>query len=292
MIPSPSTTVAGGVHGEAAVGVAVVGDAEVGAVVARPPAASGAEGASSRTPSLMLRPSGSSPTATVTRARRPRRRSRRDAREPRRSRSRRRRAGRRGAGPPGDAEQVHEVAVLGVGELAACGRRRRPWAWRSGSAMAASMRSSTSSGSFSAAVGEELDAVVGRRVVRRRDHHAEVGVDVLDEERRRRGRDDTGVEHVDAGAREPAATAAEMNSPRCAGRARRTARGRRPSARRLAAWRPWVSTVAAAWASPRAKSPVITSPLARPRTPSVPNSRAMARSPLSASRTARPCGPS
>ena len=60
------------------------------------------------------------------------------------------------------------------------------------------MRASTSSGSLRAAAGEDLDAVVGRRVVARGDHHAEVGVDVGDEERRGRGRDHAGVEHVDA----------------------------------------------------------------------------------------------
>ena len=66
MIWSPSTMLPFGVDGEAAVGVAVVGDAHVGAALART-----ARPGSSRwvepTPSLMFRPSGSAPI-TVTRA--------------------------------------------------------------------------------------------------------------------------------------------------------------------------------------------------------------------------------
>ena len=58
-------------------------------------------------------------------------------------------------------------------------------------------------GELGAAEGEELDAVVGCGVVRRGDHDAEVGVDVRDEERCRGGGDHARVEHVDAGAREP-----------------------------------------------------------------------------------------
>ena len=100
------------------------------------------------------------------------------------------------------AEQVHDVAVLGVGEPAdaadaAAGRRELRLAEVRLDAVFDLV------GQLRAAEREELDAVVGRRVVRRRDHHAEVGADVVDEERGGRGRDDAGVEHVDAGAREP-----------------------------------------------------------------------------------------
>ena len=65
------------------------------------------------------------------------------------------------------------------------------------------MRSSTSSGSLVPPAGEDLDPVVGSGVVRGRDHHAEVGVEVGDQERRGRRGDDSRVVHVDAGAREP-----------------------------------------------------------------------------------------
>ena len=57
-------------------------------------------------------------------------------------------------------------------------------------------------GELDTAAGEDLDAVVGRRVVGCRDHHAEVGVDVGDQVRGRRGRQHAGVEDVDAGRRE------------------------------------------------------------------------------------------
>ena len=57
-------------------------------------------------------------------------------------------------------------------------------------------------GELGAADGEQLDAVVGGGVVRCRDHDAEVGAAVGDEERRGRCRHDAGVEDVDAGTRE------------------------------------------------------------------------------------------
>src|SRR5690606_12507880 len=47
--------------------------------------------------------------------------------------------------------------------------------------------------------------------------------------------------------------------------------------RRRSAWRPCVSTRAAAWASSSASVAVTTSPFASPRTPSVPKRRGMAR---------------
>jgi hypothetical protein len=52
---------------------------------------------------------------------------------------------------------------------------------------------------------EELDAVVGHRVVRGGDHHAEVGVRVGREVGDRRGRHHADVDDVDPGAREPCA---------------------------------------------------------------------------------------
>jgi hypothetical protein len=58
-------------------------------------------------------------------------------------------------------------------------------------------------GQLDAAAREDLDAVVRGRVVRRRDHDAEVGADVGDQERCSGRRDDACVEHVDAGARKP-----------------------------------------------------------------------------------------
>ncbi len=101
------------------------------------------------------------------------------------------------------AEQVHDVAVLGVGEArdppdVATGRGgRRVVVHGRFDAVLDLVRQ------LAAAGGEELDPVVGGRVVRRGDHHAEVGVDVRDEERGSGGGDDPGVEHVDAGGGEP-----------------------------------------------------------------------------------------
>ena len=46
--------------------------------------------------------------------------------------------------------------------------------------------------------GEELDAVVGGRVMRCRDHHSEVGFHIRDQECGRRSRDDSGVEYIHA----------------------------------------------------------------------------------------------
>ena len=53
-----------------------------------------------------------------------------------------------------------------------------------------------------AAPGEELDAVVGHGVVRRRDHDAEVSVHVVDQESHRGGGHDTEPHDVDTGRRE------------------------------------------------------------------------------------------
>src|SRR5690606_28131506 len=72
----------------------------------------------------------------------------------------------------------------------------------------------------------------------------------------------------------PAATAAEMNSPEIRGSRAMTATGRRPEARRPSATLPSPSTTAADCARPSASS-TVRSRFARPRTPSVPNSRAI-----------------
>ena len=231
MIWSPSTTAPGVVDGEAAVGVTVVGDAEVGAVLEHAPRAAG-RGASSRTPSLMLRPSGSAPI-TIDLGAGVGERLGRDARRRRRGRSRPRRAGRR-AGPAAVAEQVREVAVLGVGEAADAAHVRARSAGSLARASRASMRVLERVGELGAAAGEELDAVVGHRIVRGRDHHAEVGAEVGHEERRRPGSGSTpDIETSTPELASPADTAAERNSPLrgCRARPRRWAP---PAARRPA----------------------------------------------------------
>ena len=198
MIWSPSTTLPSRVDREAAVGVAVVGDADVGAVRARR-----ARRAESRcvepTPSLMFRPSGSAPM-TVTRAPASRNVSGEtpDAAPCAQSSttcSPSRRCG-------SDAEQVHDVAVLGIGEPAdAADAGAGGLQLRAGHRLLDALLDHV--GELDAAAGEDLDAVVGRRVVRCRDHHAEVGVDVGDQVRGGGRRQDAGVEHVDAGGGEP-----------------------------------------------------------------------------------------
>ncbi len=100
------------------------------------------------------------------------------------------------------AEQVDEIAVLRVGEAAdpadrATGRAQLRLVERGLDPVLDDV------GELHAAAREELDAVVWRGVVRRGDHHPEVGGEVPDEERERRGREHAGVEHVHPGAREP-----------------------------------------------------------------------------------------
>ena len=56
-------------------------------------------------------------------------------------------------------------------------------------------------GELGAAASEELDAVVGHRVVAGGDHHAEVDVERLSQVRDARRRDDAQPEHIDSGAR-------------------------------------------------------------------------------------------
>ena len=201
------------------------------------------------TPSLMLRPSGSAPM-TVTRAPASRERLGRDAGcravravehdveavEAVRQR----------------AEQVHDVAVLGVGEpadAADAGAGRAAASARPSARLDAVL---DHVGELGAADGEELDAVVGRRVVRRRDHHAEVGA------RCRRSRNaaagvgmHAGVEHVDAGAREPGRDGGGEELARDARVARDDGRRAAAGGARASAWRPLPRTTAAAWARPQ-----------------------------------------
>jgi len=67
---------------------------------------------------------------------------------------------------------------------------------------------------LASAAGEDLDPVVGRRVVRRGDHHAEVGVAIRDEECQRRRGDDPGLEDVDAGGGESRGDGGGQEVPR------------------------------------------------------------------------------
>ena len=65
------------------------------------------------------------------------------------------------------------------------------------------MRSSVASSSLWPPGAEDLDAVVGHRVVRRRDHHAEVGVVGVGQVGDRRRRQHTDAQRVDALAGQP-----------------------------------------------------------------------------------------
>ena len=100
------------------------------------------------------------------------------------------------------AEQVHDVAVLGVGEaldaahFAADGPERLLAELRLDGVLDVV-------GQLLAAAGEELDAVVRRRVVRGGDHHAEVGVEVCHQVGGGRGGQHAGVVDVDPGAGQP-----------------------------------------------------------------------------------------
>ena len=96
------------------------------------------------------------------------------------------------------AQQVHDVAVLGVGEPAdaadaGAGRLQL----RPGHGVLDALLDDV--GQLHSAAGEDLDAVVGGGIVGCRHHDAEVGIHVGDEEGRGRGRQHAGVEHVDAG---------------------------------------------------------------------------------------------
>ena len=95
------------------------------------------------------------------------------------------------------AEQVHDVAVLGVGEALDAAHVAADRAVR----LLGQLRLDgvlDVVGELLAAAGEELDAVVRGRVVGGGDHHAEVGVEVRHEVRRGRGGQHAGVVDVDA----------------------------------------------------------------------------------------------
>ena len=96
------------------------------------------------------------------------------------------------------AEQMQLVAVLSVGEAldapdTSAGRQELVPLHRGFDALLDDV------GKLHAAAGEDLDAVVGCRVVRRRDHDAEVGIVVADEEGQCRGGHDSRIEDVDSG---------------------------------------------------------------------------------------------
>ena len=163
------------------------------------------------------------------------------------------------------AEQVHDVAVLGVGEALDAAH----FAADGPEGLLAQLLLDgvlDVVGQLLAAAGEELDPVVRRGVVGGGDHHAEVGVEVGHQVGGRRGGEHAGVVDVDAGAGEPGlhgggeelATGAGVPWP-----------PRRAAACR-SVLRSWPSTTAAAWASCIASS-AVSRPFARPRTPSVPN---------------------
>ena len=119
------------------------------------------------------------------------------------------------------------------------------------------------------AAREELDAVVGHRVVRRREHGAEVGVLLGREVGDGRGRQHAGVADVDAGRRQARPrVAAARNSPDARGSRPTTATGR---------WPLKAPTSARTWAAATERSSAssaVMSLFATPRTPSVPKSRA------------------
>ena len=116
------------------------------------------------------------------------------------------------------------------------------------------------------APAEQLDAVVGHRVVARRDHDAEVGVRRRAVRNASAGVGTTPTRSTSAPALvRPATTAASSISPLARGSRPTTATGREVPSRSA-------RTPAAARATERASSGV-RSALARPRTPSVPKRR-------------------
>ena len=99
-------------------------------------------------------------------------------------------------------KEVQNVAVLGIREPADAadlhtGRGERRFAERRLDAVLDDV------GQLRAALREELDPVVGSRVVRRGDHDAEIRADVADEERGGGSGQHTGIQHIHAGRREP-----------------------------------------------------------------------------------------
>ena len=177
MIWSPSTTSPVGVDREAPVGVAVVRDPEVGAVLADR-GRSSRQGGSSRTV-VDVQPSGSAPIA-ITSA---------PARRRPRARPARRRRGRSRPRPQAvePVRQRRAGAHVPLGGVGAGRGRGRPARHRSAAATArrsgGSIASSISSGSLCPPRAKNLMPLSGIGVVRRRQHHAEVGVERVDEVR-------------------------------------------------------------------------------------------------------------
>ena len=183
----------------------------------------------------------------------------------RRARSRRRRAARRaGRGwPRAGARRSGRRRRAGRGP----GRSPHRSAGRPASSSPSSIASSMASGSLCPPAAKSLMPLSGIGVVRGGDHHAEVGA-----ERRRRGTRRPGWAARRPAPRRrrptasPATTAASSISPLARGSRPTTATGRCDRSRSA-------STRAADADSPTASSGVRSSPLARPRTPSVPNRR-------------------
>ena len=178
---------------------------------------------------------------------------------------------------------------------ASANRRMRPTSAPLGSSLAvpiaASIRSSTSSGSFTPPAAKNLMPLSGAGL-----WDAEIMTPKSARE--------SAIRNAAAGVgttpasntstpelASPAETALERNSPEIRGSRATTATGRRPDARRPSAILPSPSTTAAARARLSAMS-TVRSALASPRTPSVPNRRGMEPCLISASSTGAPCGPS
>ena len=232
---SPSTTSAGGVDGEAAVGVAVEGEAEVGAARRRRRARS-RSGWVAPHPSLMLVPSGapsrtdtSAPTSSKSSA------ATGEAAPLAQSTTMRRPSSRRPSREPATAAS-QRVDVVGDGEhradAGAGGRVRRPQLEHLGHDGLDGRLDLV--GELAPAGGEQLDAVVGERVVRGRDDRAgDAGVGRHPRHRRRgrhaeqEGLDTLGRQAGDEGGLQHRARTGGCRGPprRCRGGAEDARRG-------------------------------------------------------------------
>ena len=240
---SPSTSCAGLVDRQHPVGVAVEGEADVG-TDARRPRRWRASGWVEPQPALMLRPSGAA-WSTSTWAPEAPQSVGSDGRRRRRWRSRRRRAARRAAAVERGDERRRATRVDARRRARRAprrpGRRARPRRARASSAASSSLLDVV--GQLAPAGGEELDAVVGPRVVRGRDHRAghapgrrtprpppgvgttpRLGPGAAGDEAAGEGGLDAGARLTGVAADHEARVAAEH-------RRRRRARGRRPARR-------------------------------------------------------------
>ena len=140
-------------------------------------------------------------------------------------------------------QQVQQVAVFGVGKSADAADTAA-----NGSEVLLVERALDAVfdlvGQLRAAKREELDAIVGHRVVRGRHHDAEVGAGVTDEECCAGRRNDPGVEHVDA-------TRGEARRHRRGQKLARDPRVARDDRRRALARRPQLVGVPPAGENPR-----------------------------------------